>query len=57
MYMYMSGSSQNPTAQSNVKITSIPTLLQRFQGHCDVMKVNFVVDCTTMKVYYHNTYL
>jgi len=28
----MSGPSQNPTAQNNVKITSLHTLLCRFQG-------------------------
>jgi len=51
----MSGSCQNPTAQSNVKITSIHTLLCRFQGHHDVMKVKFMVECTSMKVCYHKS--
>jgi len=51
--VYISGSSGNPTAQSNVKITSIHTLLCRFQGHYDVMKVKLMVDCTSMKVCYH----
>jgi hypothetical protein len=49
----MSGSSQNPTAQSNVKFTSIHTLLCRFLGHYHVVKVKFVVDCTSMKVCCH----
>jgi hypothetical protein len=34
----------NPTAQSNVKITSMQFLLCRLQGHYDVMKVEFMVD-------------
>ena len=53
----MSGSSQNPTVQSNVKITSIHTLVCRFQGHYDVTKVMFMVDCTGMKVCYHKSML
>ena len=48
----MSGSNQNPTAQSNVKFTSIYTLLCRFQGHYNVMKVMFMVDSTSMKFYH-----
>jgi hypothetical protein len=51
----MSGSSQNPTAQSNVKLTSIHMLLCRFQGHYDVMKVKVMVDCTSMKVCHHKS--
>jgi hypothetical protein len=51
----MSGSSQNPSVQSNVKFTSIHTLVCRFQGHYDVMKVKFMVDCTSMNVRYHKS--
>jgi hypothetical protein len=55
----MPGSSQTPTAQSNVKIMSIHTLLCRFQGHYVVMKVNFMVDCTSQSLilYYFYTYI
>jgi hypothetical protein len=51
----MSGYCQNPTAQSKVKITSIHKLLCRFQDHYEVMKVKFMVDCTSMKVCYHKS--
>jgi hypothetical protein len=51
----MSGSGQDPTAQSNIKITSIHTLLCRFQGHYYVMEVKFMVGCTSMKVCYHKS--
>jgi hypothetical protein len=53
----MSGSSQNPTVQTKVKFTSKHTLLCRFQGHYDIMKVKFMVDCINMELCYHKSIL